>query len=115
LFFFEIVEPYSLTAAHERTPCTIYCYPSRRNKAFIAYGCLILFFAVLLTLGRVNSSRMMNDFIIVNNSFIFFIERLMINKLNGELKKTNQRLDEIKIVSAENIEQKLTKQVRKKI
>jgi hypothetical protein len=58
---------------------------------------------------------MMNGFIILNNSLIFFIERLMINKLNGELKKTNQRLDEIKIVSAENIEQKLTKQVRKKI
>jgi len=38
----------------------------------------------------------------------------MINKLTGELEKTNQRLDEIKIVSIENIEQKLTKQVRKK-
>jgi hypothetical protein len=38
----------------------------------------------------------------------------MINKLTGELEKTNQRLDEIKIVSIENIEQKLTKQVKKK-
>ncbi len=37
----------------------------------------------------------------------------MINKLTGELEKTNQRLDEIKIVSIENIEQKLTKQVKK--
>jgi hypothetical protein len=37
----------------------------------------------------------------------------MIKKLTEELKKTNQRLDGIKIVSIEDMEQKLTKQVRR--
>ena len=35
----------------------------------------------------------------------------MINKLHEELDETNRRLDEIQIVSMEDIEQKLTKQV----
>jgi hypothetical protein len=38
----------------------------------------------------------------------------MINKLTGELEKTNQRLREIKSVSIEDIEQKVTKQVKRK-
>jgi hypothetical protein len=39
----------------------------------------------------------------------------MINKLTEELEKTNQRLNGIKSISVEDIEQKLTKQVEKKI
>lgn len=39
----------------------------------------------------------------------------MINKLTDELEKTNQNLDEIEKVSIVDIEQKLTKQVFKKI
>jgi hypothetical protein len=35
----------------------------------------------------------------------------MIKKLTEELKKTNQHLNEIRIVSIEEMEQKLTKQV----
>jgi hypothetical protein len=35
----------------------------------------------------------------------------MIKKLTEELKKTNQRLDEIRIVSIEEMEHKLGKQV----
>jgi hypothetical protein len=38
----------------------------------------------------------------------------MINKLTEELEKTNQRLNGIKSISVEDIEQKLTKQVEKK-
>lgn len=41
------------------------------------------------------------------------IERLTIKELKSELKRTNQRLDEIKILSIEKMEQKLTKQVRR--
>jgi len=38
----------------------------------------------------------------------------MINKLTEELEKTNQRLDGIKSISIEDIEQKLNKKVKKK-
>jgi len=37
----------------------------------------------------------------------------MINKLTEELEKTNQRLNGIKSISIEDIEQKLNKQVKK--
>lgn len=37
----------------------------------------------------------------------------MVNKITKDLEKTNKRLDGIKIVSIEDIEQKLTKQVKK--
>ena len=36
----------------------------------------------------------------------------MIKKLSEDLKQTNQRLDEIRIVSIEEMEYKLSKQVR---
>jgi len=75
----------------------MYYYRPRRNKGFIAYGFLIVFFILLLILGRVFASQ-----------------RRMINKLNGELKKTNQRLDEIKIASMQDMEKKLTKQFEEK-
>jgi hypothetical protein len=41
-----------------------YYYRPRRNKAFVAYGLLLIFFVLQLILGRVISSRMMNDFLI---------------------------------------------------
>jgi hypothetical protein len=37
----------------------------------------------------------------------------VVNKVTKDLEKTNKRLDDIKIVSIEDIEQKLTKQVKK--
>jgi len=37
----------------------------------------------------------------------------VVNKITKDLEKTNKRLDDIKIVSIEDIEQKLTKQVKK--
>ncbi len=37
----------------------------------------------------------------------------MVHKITKDLEKTNKRLDDIKIVSIEDIEQKLTKQVKK--
>jgi len=39
-----------------------YYYRPRRNKAIIAYGFLILFFALQLIAGRYISSRMIKDF-----------------------------------------------------
>jgi hypothetical protein len=37
----------------------------------------------------------------------------VVHKITKDLEKTNKRLDDIKIVSIEDIEQKLTKQVKK--
>lgn len=57
--FFKIVEDYPLTAEHERSPSRMYYYyRPRRNKAVIAYGVLILLFALQLILSRYMSSRM---------------------------------------------------------
>jgi len=63
IFLFKIAEQYSLTAEHERSPSRMYYYyRPRRNKAIIAYGFLILFFALQLIAGRYISSRMIKDY-----------------------------------------------------
>jgi len=110
---FEIVEQYPVITELEHSPPMMHPYRPKKDKKVVAYGILILLLVVVLILGRVILPRMIDDIWILSNSFRFYIERLMIKKLTEELKKTNQRLDGIEIVSIEDMEQKLTKQVRR--
>ncbi|CAF2097989.1 unnamed protein product [Rotaria magnacalcarata] len=88
----------SLISENQLVPLTMHYYRPRRNNVFVVYGFFILVFVLQLILVRVISSQ-----------------RLMINKLHEELDETNRRLDEIQIVSIEDIEQKLTKQFDEKL
>ncbi|CAF0758764.1 unnamed protein product [Adineta steineri] len=90
-------DQYSSTVEHERRPSTVYDYRPRRNNTLLIYGVLILLFVLPVILCRYITTQ-----------------RLIINKITQDLQKTNQRLNEIKILSLEDIEQKLMKQYEEK-
>ncbi|UJR25481.1 hypothetical protein I4U23_006827 [Adineta vaga] len=69
----------------------------RRKNTLIVYGILILMIALPIVLCRFTTSQ-----------------RSLLDKIKKNLQQTNQRLDQIKSVSIEDIEQNLTKQLEKK-
>ncbi|CAF5132589.1 unnamed protein product, partial [Rotaria sp. Silwood1] len=91
------VEQPLLTVGNELVPVTKNNYRLRRNNSFGVYGFLIFIFILQIILGRVILSQ-----------------RSVINKITKELRDTNKRLDKIKFVSNDDIEQKLTNKVIKR-
>ncbi|CAF4542973.1 unnamed protein product [Rotaria sp. Silwood1] len=91
------VEQPLLTVGNELVPVTKNNYRLRRNNSFGVYGFLIFIFILQIILGRVILSQ-----------------RSVINKITKELRDTNKRLDKIKFVSNEDIEQKLTNKFEEK-